>query len=72
MLLGDYPDLQYEDILGVLEYAAAVTTRRTTMIVDGEMPDIPRAKRLQALNELADMADQGDFEILLNKDEYRR
>ncbi|MBF6160117.1 hypothetical protein [Nocardia cyriacigeorgica] len=49
-----------------------MTTRRTTMIVDGEMPDIPRAKRIQALNELADMADQGDFEILLNKDEYRR
>lgn len=42
------------------------------MIVDGTMPEIPRAKRIKALNELADMADHGDFEMLLDKDECRR
>ncbi|MBF6319307.1 DUF433 domain-containing protein [Nocardia cyriacigeorgica] len=33
-LLDDYPDLEFEDILAVLEYAAAVTAQRTTITFD--------------------------------------
>ncbi|MEV0357261.1 type II toxin-antitoxin system VapB family antitoxin [Nocardia sp. NPDC050697] len=31
-----------------------------------------RLKRVQALNGLAEMAEQGDFDALLDKREYRR
>ncbi|MEU8897766.1 DUF433 domain-containing protein [Nocardia sp. NPDC048505] len=30
-LLDDYPDLEHEDILAALEYAALVTARKTTI-----------------------------------------
>ncbi|MEV0298164.1 DUF433 domain-containing protein [Nocardia sp. NPDC050710] len=30
-LLDDYPDLEHEDILAALEYAAVVTAQRTTI-----------------------------------------
>ncbi len=33
-VLEDYPDLEFEDILAVLEYAAAVTAQRTTITFD--------------------------------------
>ncbi|NKY55966.1 type II toxin-antitoxin system VapB family antitoxin [Nocardia flavorosea] len=31
-----------------------------------------RIKRVKALNELGEMAERGDFDILLDKTEYRR
>ncbi|BDT84731.1 type II toxin-antitoxin system VapB family antitoxin [Nocardia cyriacigeorgica] len=31
-----------------------------------------RLKRVKALNELTEMAEQGDFDMLLDKDAYRR
>lgn len=31
-----------------------------------------RLKRVKALNELGEMAERGDFDILLDKSEYRR
>ncbi|WP_280396675.1 type II toxin-antitoxin system VapB family antitoxin [Nocardia carnea] len=31
-----------------------------------------RLKRVNALNELGEMAERGDFDILLDKSEYRR
>ncbi|MFI9505920.1 DUF433 domain-containing protein [Nocardia sp. NPDC052566] len=33
-ILDDYPDLEHEDILAVLEYAAVVTAQRTTIPFD--------------------------------------
>ncbi|MEV0034193.1 DUF433 domain-containing protein [Nocardia sp. NPDC050793] len=33
-ILDDYPDLEREDILAALEYAAAVTAQRTTIPFD--------------------------------------
>ncbi|MFE3442196.1 DUF433 domain-containing protein [Nocardia sp. NPDC059180] len=33
-ILDDYPDLEFEEILAVLEYAAAVTAQRTTITFD--------------------------------------
>ncbi|MET9028008.1 DUF433 domain-containing protein [Nocardia sp. NPDC004168] len=33
-ILGDYPDLEHEDILAALEYAAVVTAQRTTIPFD--------------------------------------
>ncbi|MBF6438298.1 DUF433 domain-containing protein [Nocardia cyriacigeorgica] len=71
-ILGDYPDLQPEDILAVLEYAAAVTAQQTTAIFDEGASEAARSKRVDALNELTEMAGRGDFEMLLDKDEYRR
>ncbi|WP_063044785.1 DUF433 domain-containing protein [Nocardia pseudovaccinii] len=33
-ILGDYPDLELEDVLAALEYAAVVTAQRTTITFD--------------------------------------
>jgi uncharacterized protein (DUF433 family) len=33
-ILEDYPDLERDDLLAALEYAAAVTARKTTIVFD--------------------------------------
>jgi uncharacterized protein (DUF433 family) len=33
-ILEDYPDLERDDLLAVLEFAAAVTARKTTIVFD--------------------------------------
>ncbi|NEW38714.1 type II toxin-antitoxin system VapB family antitoxin [Nocardia cyriacigeorgica] len=60
-----------DQALAEAQQLLGTTTKKDT--VNAALAEIAqRLKRVKALNELTEMAEQGDFDMLLDKDEYRR
>ncbi|MEV6652424.1 type II toxin-antitoxin system VapB family antitoxin [Streptomyces sp. NPDC051219] len=60
-----------DDALSEAASILGTTTKKDT--VNAALREVAqRHRRLRALEELAAMGDRGDFDILLDKDNYRR
>ncbi|MEV0687202.1 type II toxin-antitoxin system VapB family antitoxin [Nocardia sp. NPDC050378] len=60
-----------DEALAEAQQLLGTSTKKDT--VNAALAEVARRlKRVKALNGLADMAEQGDFDVLLDKSNYRR
>ena len=60
-----------DEALAHAQQLLATSTKKDT--VNAALVEIAkRLERVKALNTLGEMAEQGDFDVLLDKDNYRR